>query len=515
MFGYGFTRRDVLKTAAAAGGFALAGLPGPGRLLAQERGTGTLTASILGNLAHPHPWHMSNHDLGVVKTLLYSNLLYTTPAGELRPEVAVDLPKVSEDGLTYTFELRDDVRFHNGDKLTADDIVYTWQGFMEGGMRRGDFRPFFKEVVKENDYRVRFEFKRPWSGWLLYLNKYKAIVRKGTDPDSLSKGPQGKGSGPYTLKSFKSDVAAEFEAFPGYFEGEAPQKNIKIIRIPEAATALSNLRAGSVDIISTCPPKDFEGIRNTPGYVGATRPSAGIFIGAFNRKKPPFDNVHLRKAVAYAIDRDFICNKLYHGLVKPSSIPSVEGEFWHDPDLAKVFDYDPDKAKYHLRQAGMPSGFRFEALVPVPSAYVEVIEAVIHMQATMAEVGIDMRIRQLEFAMVLGEHGAGNYEWSPMVSMQPSIEDYLLAQWYLCDGGKPQYGLPCNPKFDEALTRAYQYVERDKRAPHFRDAVKVLVDDCTNVWVGRMTTYHAWKDNVRNFEPTYMYTMDLRKTYKI
>jgi peptide/nickel transport system substrate-binding protein len=509
MAGKLFTRRQTLQTM-GAGALAL----GSGITPAFAQGASSpLTASILGNLAHAHPWQMSNHDLGAVKMLLYSNLVYTGPDATIEPEVAVSMPTVTNDGLTYTFELRDDVYFHSGAKLTADDVIYTWEKFLETGMRRGNFNPFIKEVVKENEYQVRFELSQPWSGWLLYLTKYQAIIQNGTDIESLWDGDHGAGSGPFTMTSFETDVAADFEAFPDYFLGSRRQQKIRIMRIPDSSTQLANLQSGSVDIISTCPPKDFAPTLATPGYTGAMIPSAGIFIFPFNRNKAPFDKLHARKAIAHAIDRDFICNELYYGLVTPSALPAAPGEYWYDEDLAAEAAFDLDKAKWHLEQAGMPNGFSFEAMVPAPSAYIEVSEAAIFMQAMLAEIGIDMQIKQLEFSMVLSERALLNHQASPFASMQPSIEDYLMSTWYMCQFNGPD-SQPCDAEYDKAISDAYRHLEPELRRPHLHRAMKHLIDNAISVYIGRLNTYHLWRDNVQGFAPSYMYSMDFRNAYK-
>jgi peptide/nickel transport system substrate-binding protein len=474
-----------------------------------QRNDGFLTASILGSLPHLHPWNYSNHDFGALPILTYSNLIYTAPDGTLHPEVAKAMPQVSQDGRAYTFDLREDVRFADGKTLDAQDVVYSFRTYLEQGQRRGDFRAFLDSVEAEGRFRVRFNLSRPWSGWMMYLTKYFGIIPAGVDHNSLN--ARVVGSGPYRVTRFEPDVVIELEARPDYFMGEAPQKRIRLVRIADAATQLANLMTGRVDIIGTCPPKDFRPTLQRPEFEGASIPGAGIFYAPFNRQKAPFDNVHLRRAVAAAIDRNTICNDIYHGLVTPSSIPSVPGEYWHDAELAAKLSYDPDRARFHLRQAGMQRGFRFTATIPVPSAYVEAQEAAVVMQANLAEVGIDMRIRQMDFSSMYAAAGRGDFECFPHPSMQPSIEDYLLAQSYMCIAGKQYMAQPCSQNYDENMYEAYRTVDRDMRSAPLKRAVAHLVEDCTSVWVGRLNTYHIWRKGVAGFVPSYMYAMDLRQ----
>jgi len=503
-------RRFALKTiGAGAAGLSL-GL-GPARLLAQDASSRALTASILGSMPHVHPWHMINHDVGVTAILMYSNLVYTAPDGTLHPELAAAMPEISDDGKTYTFELRRDVTFHDGSPLTADDVVFSFEQYMASGRRRGDFLPFWGTVTKLGDFTVRFDLTRPWSGWLQYLTKYFAVVPKTADVENLYN--SGIGSGPFKLVSFEPDVAAEFEAYDGYFMGEPKQKRIRVVRIADASTQIANLKSGAVDIISTAPPKDYAPTVAEPDYDGAMIPSAGIFYAPLNRQIAPFDNVHLRRAVANAIDREFICNEIYYGVVTPTSIPAAPNEYWYDEALAKELAYDPDRAKYHLRQADMAGGFSFEATIPVPSAYIEAAEAAVMMQANLAEVGIDMRIRQMDFSSMYNAAGSGDFEAFPHPSMQPSIEDYLLAQSYMCDGGKQYIAQPCSEAYDAAIDEAYRFVDPAQKEASLKQALAHLVEDATSLWIGRLNTYHVWRSNVGGFAPSYMYTMDLRNAH--
>jgi peptide/nickel transport system substrate-binding protein len=506
---YGFDRRTALKLA-GAGAFTLASGLRARPAFADPRGDGFLAASILGALPHLHPWDYSNHDFGALPILTYSNLVYTAPDGTLHPEVAAEMPEVTENGTVYTFRLRDDVRFHDGKPLTAADVVYSFELYLDQGRRRGDFRAFMAGVEAIDEHTVRFELLRPWAGWMMYLTKYMGLVPEGTDHDAMY--DTIVGSGPYKVTHFEPDVVIELEANPDYYLGPPPQEKIRLVRIADASTQLAALQTGQVDIIGTCPPKDFEPTMAQEGFTGAAIPGAGIFYAPFNRQTAPFDNVHLRRAVACAIDRDFICNGAYYGLVTPSTIPAAPTEYWYDEALAAEYAYDPDKARFHLREAGMPNGFSFTATVPVPSAYVEAQEAAVIMQANLAAVGIDMRIRQMDFTSMYNAAQAGDFECFPHPSMQPSIEDYLLAQSYMCIAGKQYMAQPCSESYDEALTQAYVSFDPDERAPHLRAALTHLVDDCTSVWIGRLNTYHLWREGIENFEPSYMYAMDLRRT---
>ncbi|MBM3522726.1 MAG: ABC transporter substrate-binding protein [Alphaproteobacteria bacterium] len=504
-------RRQVLAGAAALGA-AQAAAPGA----SAQAPAGAVTASLLGNLPNIHPWHVANIETGAANLLVYSNLVRIAPDGGFVLDAAADMPTITNDGMHYTFKLRTDVRFHNGDRMTAEDVVYSWEKYLATARRRQNLGRFVDKVVAVEPHVVRVELKRPFAGWLKLMGYEAAIVRKGSDVvneaatgENLYRGSRMAGSGPFIPKSFQADVSAEFEANPDYYGAKPRVGSVKLLRIPDAATQLANLRAGSVDIISNCPPKDFVPMSKTAGFKGGSRPSAGIFYSPLNRTKPPFDNVHLRKAFSCAVDRKYICEDIYYGLVTPSALPAAPNEYWYDAALAKELDYDPEKAKWHLKQAGMPGGFAFEATIPVPSAYVEAREAAVVLQANLAEVGIKMNIRQTDFISMYRNAQNGDWTSFPHPSMQSSVEDYLIFNSFHKDGAQNTWGKHFFPDYDAAVEESFRHVAPEKKLPALKRVVKHLVDDCTAVWIGRLNAYHLWRADVTGFEPRYSYFMDL------
>lgn len=515
-----FGRREFIKGMGASAAAISLGLPY--RAVAQQAGSAPLRAAVLGTMANLHPWHVTNVEASGMINLMYSNLVKTLPDGTLAPDVAVALPTISDDGLTYVFRLRDDVYFHNGDKLTSRDVLYTWENFLATARRKENFNSFIRAVVADGDYGVRFEFKRPNSGFLYSLSYEAAIVRVGTDvtnnaagKENLYIGSNDAGSGPFLLTRFEPDTVAEFEASPNYFGGEPAQKKIVVTRIPDPSAQLAALLSGSIDIASSVPPKDFGPAQQNPGIKGAMRPSSGIFYAPLNRKIAPFDNVHLRKAFACAIDREFICNEIYYGLVTPTSVPATPDEFWYDADLAKQLDYDPDRARHHLKEGGKAGGFEFEAMIPSPSTYIEVTEAAIVMQANLAEVGIQMNIRQIDFTSMYNAARAGDFFAFPNASMQFSIEDYLIYNSYACEGSQLNIHAHCVPEYDASVLESFKYVDREQKAPQLRKVLQHLVEDSTSIWIGRLNTYNLWRENVVGFEPSKLYQIDLSKARKV
>ena len=510
MRGFGSGRRGFLAMGGAAAAAAL--LPGG----AAAQGRSTITASLLGNLPNIHPWHVGNVETAAANLLAYSNLLKVGPDGTMVPDVAAALPTISADGLNYTFELRRDVRFHNGDKLTSEDVVFSYDQYLATARRRGNLRRFIKNVSKDGDYVVKVELVEPWVGWMQLMGYEAAIVRRGTDVtnegatgENLYRGSRMAGSGPYIPTGFQADVSAEFEANPDYFGGKPATQTIRLLRIPDAATQLANLRAGSVDIISNCPPKDFAAMSKTPGFAGATRPSAGIFYMPMNTTKAPFDNVHLRRAVSCAIDRDYICEEIYSGLVTASALPAAPTEFWYDAEDAKKLAFDPDRARFHLREGGMPRGFAFEAIVPAPSAYVEAREAAIVMQANLADVGIRMNIRQTDFVSMYRSAQNGDWQAFPHPSMQSSIEGYLIWNNYHKDGNQARWMGYRNDAFEAATMESFRYLEPQRKLPALQRVSKILVEDCPALWIGRLNAYHLWRADITGFAPRYSHFMDL------
>jgi len=291
---------------------------------------------------------------------------------------------VSEDGLVWTFDLRDDVTWSNGKPVTAHDVEYSYKRIVDPAVAsplsgRLTVIKGAEEVLASNsedlssvavkaldDYTVQFTLARPAGyflsllstvGWPIPKDVVEEYGDKWTDPANIVT------DGPYLLKSFVHYSGVDLEKNPNYYDAQNVDIDVvHFIYVKEASTGLAMYEAGEIDTVSVAA-VDLDRIRKDPilskEYTG---PISGLAVQdvSFNTTKAPFDNVLVRKAFAAATDRDTIANVIMNGSVVPSRTFAPSGVPSHVPDSMDVgIPHNPEKARAYLAAAGYPGGDGF------------------------------------------------------------------------------------------------------------------------------------------------------------
>lgn len=399
--------------------------------------------------------------------------------------------EASEDGLDWTFHLRQGVTFHDGTPFNAEAVRYsfersivmgtglTWQ--ISGMLGLGDI-----EVVDE--YTVVFHLKAPYAPFLETMRLPVASIVSPAAVEAnggITEGQRNEwmvnnavGTGPFMLESRNNDDRTVLVANPNYW-GEGPHLDRITFRIvPDPATLRLLLSRGEVQVVTLgLSWLDMLDIENMPGlklYVQDAFPE--IRIAPFNVQKEPFDNVLVRRAVSHAIDYQSIIDGVMLGqaIRLTSSIPN--GTFGHDPDV-EVYQYDPQRAKELLAEAGYPDGFTFE--LAYPSADQERFEVSTVMQANLAAVGINAELVGYAWPPLLEKWGNGDYDlsvgkWAPTGDPHSRIFGLLGCESF---GTAGNYGRFCNPEVDELAMEAVTTLDREARAALYSELQQIVMND--------------------------------------
>jgi peptide/nickel transport system substrate-binding protein len=313
----------------------------------------------------------------------------------------------SKDGLVYEFALRKNVRFHNGDLMTAEDVKYSFERY------RGASATLLKAKVAKVEAvdpgRVRFTLKQPWPDFLTFyatpatgaawIVPKKYVEQVGED--GFKKAPVG--AGPYKFVSFKPGVELTLEANDQYWRKPPSVKTLVLRTISDESTRLAALKRGEVDVAYSITGPNAEELRRTPGLALVpthfTFTTWLVFTEQWDAKSPWHDR-RVRLAANLAIDRAGINQTVYLGLSKLSHsfIPQGMEYFWAPPPYA----FDPKRAKQLLAEAGYPNGFEAGDLSGDTIYGVAIGEPVAnHLQ----QVGIRVRLRPMERATFFKEYG--------------------------------------------------------------------------------------------------------------
>jgi len=358
---------------------------------------------------------------------------YKADSTEVEPALARSW-KVSSDDREWVFELRRDVRFHDGTPFNADAVVFSF-------MRQMDAKHIYylpatpyegitfvhvSKVEALGPYRLRIVLDRPYAPFLYNLAMPSAMIVSPTavaaDPDGFASHPVGTGA--FKMDKWVKGKTITLVANEQYWEGIPYLDRLVFASIPNNSKRFFEFKAGLIHVMDGISPIDVKRVRKLTG--GRITVRAGMNVGylAMNMEKPPFDNLLVRRAVNHAIDKDRLVRLHYQGFAVPAINP-IPPSMWSYHDGLEGYVHDPQRAKELLGEAGFPDGFKTTLwTMNVPRPYlpqpVEVAEAI---RNDLAQVGIEVVVEQ--------------YEWSRYLKMLDNGEHVLCLSGWVGDNGDP------------------------------------------------------------------------------
>ncbi|TPG58193.1 ABC transporter substrate-binding protein [Roseomonas nepalensis] len=504
-------RRTLFRTGTAAG----LGLLSPHLALGADK---TLTIALPNNPTTLDPIQISNHDAMAITNAVFENLLEVNLDGEPVPCLARAMPAISDDALTFTFDLRDDVVFQNGQKFTAEDVKYSYEYMLDPknrSVRRTLFSPI-ERITIESPTRVVFRLKHPYRPWLQYMTKFMGIFPKGSreaaGDDAFKSAPANLGTGPGVFVEWQPDTQIVLRKNANYWRRGVPDWDRVVAKIvPEDATRLAYLMTGQAQIISAPPPRDFARLRTTPGIqTGSKVALGGMWFMQTNTRRAPFDDVNFRKAVSCAIDRKAIAQDVLYGLLDPTATPAPTATSYHNAKADEALGYNPARAKDHLARSKHASRPEFELLVPSIPYLFDAKDSAVVMQSQLAAVGITMKITLMEQPQILTRAIAGTQVACLLPLMAPSDPTFIIQICYTADQIMSKSSGYTSPALDAAIQESYRYTDSARLDPVLKRIQDILAEDCPNIWLGFVGVANAWRSEVTGFRPNTGLSMWLR-----
>jgi len=386
--------------------------------------------------------------------------------GGVKPSLAESWT-TSEDSLTYDFVLRQGVKFHNGEPVTAEDVKFSFERY------RGASAKLMKDQVASieapDPRHIRFTLKKPWPDFLTFYSSASGagwIVPKNyvdkVGDDGFKRAPIG--AGPYKFVSFTPGVELHLEAFDGYWRKKPAVKTIVMKVIPDEATRLAALKNGEVDIVYSIRGELAQDVQRSASEGLALKPvyPPGPFWIYFPEQwdaKSPWHDVRVRQAAALAIDRKNMNDALTLGYSKVTNsiIPDAFEYFWKPPTA----EYNPDKAKKLLADAGHPSGFD-AGLYYCDSSYSNIAEIAVE---NLQSVGITTKLQPIERAGFVAAYSGKKYPRGLIQGASGAFGNAAtrLASFVVKDGA---YVYGSYPDIDELYAK-----QADELDPKKREAV--------------------------------------------
>ncbi len=461
--------------------------------------------------------------------LLYDGLLDYDYDGEMIPSLAAKLPAVSDGGRVFRFELRDGIKFHNGREVIAEDISWSMHRLLSERIGSPGY-PFFKSIegaaayhagevdhiegiVVIDDKTLEFRLDEADQTFLNALAMPFAypVPREHVEPleeaegvDAVGQHPIG--AGPFAFARWERGVQVEFQRFDDYWAPAARPDRMVFLENISGDVASARFRNGDLDIIYRPSKVNRLFLRSADAWAPyrAESPSPSVFALGLNCELPPFDNVHVRRAVAFALDRSKM-ERLNPGEVIAASqvLPPMLAPY--DPDLPTRQSFDLERAKEEMRLAGFPDGIEEPVTVWVRGEG-DVRLAQLFQQELKA-IGIEIDLKQVTFATYLRETGkprvaqAAFTGWHQDFPDPSNFMDILFHSRSIHPQNSENRSFYRNPKLDEILDRARPETDRDKRLALYAEANAILAEDAPWAFLFYPVDMFAWQPYVKGFRP--------------
>ncbi|MEA2677057.1 MAG: hypothetical protein QOJ81_1198 [Chloroflexota bacterium] len=499
------TRRTLLKNGAAVAGVMALGSLEEQLALAQEPVQGgVLKLAFSADPAGFDPARGPSGMSHVVIEQVYSTLMSLDPDAKPYPDLAERF-EVSEDGLEYTFFLRQGVKFHSGDELTAEDVKFSFDRIRapDSGYSYGSQVETIADVEVLDPHTVKFKLSKTTGPFLIYMAfPGSSIVPKKLLDSGHDLNAQPIGSGPFKFVSYQPRSMIKFERNPDFYEAGKPYFDAMEFHLIPDATALTNaLISGTVNFSNEIPPKDWAMVQSTPGLVGQTLEGSRYYWLLPNNTKTPMDNAKVRQAIAHAIDRQAIVAGTFFGQATPILGGVIPEWNWGYADLKHFAPTgDVEKVKALLAEAGLPDGF--ETSLTVASSFPAMVAMAPIIQANLAAVGIRATISTMEIPRYWDEiWGPSNFDITTMYWVSPLADpDDFVSSNYQCETAI-NVQKSCSKAMDAVLDEAKSGTTQEARKAAYLKQQQLSLEEMPIVPLVNAWILTAHTDKLKNYKP--------------
>lgn len=467
---------------------------GPSGEAGGSTGGGTLVAAIAGEPDQLDPHNTSAYFSFQVLENVFDTLVEPDANLEMQPALAESW-EVSEDQLTWTFDLREGVTFHDGSEFTAEDVVYSYNRIIDNELGNAYRFGAVESIEAPDESTVVINVASPSPNLLSSIGGFKgmAIVsEENVESGEIQNNPIG--TGPFSLESYASGDSIMLKSNPDYWGGAPEIGGITFRFISEGTTALAGLTSGDVDWTDSIPPQQVASLEADEQVEVGKVPSSDYWYIAMNQDHEPFGDVRVRQAVAYALDREAITQAATFGNATVNQLAIPEQSVWYT-EYSK-YSQDLDQARALLEEAGVED---LTMSMMVTTQYPQTVTAAQVIASQLAEIGITLEIRTLDFATWLDEQAQGNFD-SLMLGWLGNIDpdDFYYNQHH-SEGSSNAQGYS-NPEVDALLEAGRTETDTEERQAIYDEAAAMIADDASYIYLYNPDVVQAWNPDVEGYE---------------
>lgn len=414
-----------------------------------------------------------------VQNSIYDKLFDISADGKIVPMLVNDY-KVSEDGKTYTFTLKEGIKFQDGTDFNAEAVKFNLERYMgDNSKRRGELKQI--EKIETPDAKtVVVQLKAPFTPFISVLTDRSGMM---VSPEAVKKYGDDYlnhpvGTGPFEYVEHVKGDHITLKKNANYWNGEVKLDEVTYKVFTNTSAAVQNLRSGMVDIIDEIPVKEIPTVKNDANLTAVTEANMGYQGIYLNNTKEPFTNQYLRQAVDRAIDRDAVVKVLFDGYGSPAWSPFAPGSSYYG-DFDKAPKPDAAVIKDLLAKGGKPDGFSFKLQISTTPAN-EQFGAVL--QNMLKQYNINVELEKVEYGTMLENGNSGNFEalqlgWSGRIDPDQNFYDFVVTD------------MPNNnanisvPELDAVMNQARSELDEGKRKELYAKAMDLLHENAGYVYI--------------------------------
>lgn len=452
---------------------------------------------------------------------IYDTLVITETNGSVIKPGLAESWKVSEDGLTWSFKIRKNIRFHDGSKLDAHVVAFNFQRWMDPSSPYhtgqfiywnysfGGFPGIVRSVTALSDTTLEIVLTEPYAPFLSTISlpafgiaSQSAIVKYN---DNLKNHPVG--TGPFIFVSWDQNDKIVLKRNMDYWNGVAKASEIEFKVLPQGSDKVALLESGTIHVIDQLTASEIDRVNDDDNLNLYYRPFFNIGYLALNNTREPFNNLNVRKAISLLIDKNDLLDDAYNDLVRPANSflpPALAG--YHEG--LKSDAVDVDGAKQLLRAAGFPEGFETTLWVmDRPRNYLpNPLAMAMKIKSQLGAGGINVIIRVIPWDsyiedVKLGDHDMALVGWNGDI-IDP---DNFLYTLFATKKAKPElnfnYAFYENEIVDQLLVRARRVTDMDFRITIYRELQEIIAKDVASIPLIHTMTAIGTNAKVKGFEP--------------
>lgn len=452
-----------------------------------------------------------NASIWVIQNVFDTLVVASVDGESLEPGLAESWEQ-SDDRLSWTFHLRPGVTFHNGEPVTADDVKFSIDNATNPELPFGDINSQIAQVEAPDEATVVVTTKVPWSplpaDLALFTNSIVPKDLAGMSKEEFADRPIG--SGPFKVDSWTKGQSLKIIKNPDYWqEGRPYLDSVTFNTVPDSNTRAEQLLGDQAQVNEFPPYSTIEGLKSTPGVKLEAFESSMVNYINVNHREAPLDDVHLRRALSYALDREAMINAVTYGQAKVATTFMTPALWGHDPDI-KGLEFDLEQAKSELAQSEYPDGVELEITVgagdPDNAAIAQIA------QEAFSKIGVTLKINPLDPSAARQNRMSGNFQLMTGYATTDIVDPDQMVGFLVKKGNGINSGYD-NADVNEWADQAAQTEGQEERQKLYSQIQQTATDEVALIPLYYSPAVFSTTDSVHGFRTTAVGTYTLRDTW--